>query len=424
VININEINEFETEYMKLYWKSREYQMSNYFENTNYDLTIIDNQIFELASKYRKLIKVYDRKTELASLLIERDIIEKSLEVSKLRNKIDNPDNYNHLISDEIKNDKNQYKLTLSSVMKNDVIDLIKLRDDLSKKAGYSSYSALILRVEELDRKNLINLLNNYLDNNLNMAIKIIDKYNIKLESWFSDIKKINLNIPMVNVNQLINQFLEKLGLSDIKDNLKITFLDQGIAGYASEVAPSDLRIFLSPITTLFDLNTLFHELGHAISYHFNQEKGLYKILPNSYDEAMAVVIEHIAANILFDRKIKEKFEEIEILEYTRCAISALFEFELLENPQQAEELYIKYYSKLNLKINNPSLWSLDSFRSIDPVYIGNYVIGAELSREIINYLHTNYSSNYKEWGKYLINNIYFDGRKRPFKEKIKNIYKI
>lgn len=43
------------------------------------------------------------------------------------------------------------------------------------------------------------------------------------------------------------------------------------------------------------------------------------------------------------------------LEYTRCAVSALYEFELLENSDKAEELYIKHYSKLGFEIRYPSL---------------------------------------------------------------------
>lgn len=110
--------------------------------------------------------------------------------------------------------------------------------------------------------------------------------------------------------------------------------------------------------------------------------------------------------------------DIQLLEYTRCAISSLFEFELWENPENAESLYIKHYSKLGFKINNGSMWAIDSFRSIDPVYIHNYVIGNILAEQLYKYLLNKFSYNYREWGMWLIDNIYVDGRKRAFKEKI------
>jgi oligoendopeptidase F len=160
------------------------------------------------------------------------------------------------------------------------------------------------------------------------------------------------------------------------------------------------------------------ELGHAISYYFNKEEGLYKVLPASYDEAMAVVIEYIAPKIILDENIQGKLRDIQVLEYTRCTISSLFEFELWENPKNAENLYIKHYSKLGFKINNPSIWAADSFRSIDPVYIHNYVIGDILAKQLYEYLLQNFAYNYKEWGKWLIEKIYIDGRRRAFKEKL------
>ncbi len=63
----------------------------------------------------------------------------------------------------------------------------------------------------------------------------------------------------------------------------------------------------------------------------------------------------------------------------------------------------------------------DSFRSIDPVYIHNYVIGATLAQKLIDYLSQLYSNDYEAWGKWLYNNVYFDGRKRKLSDKIRAI---
>ncbi len=167
-----------------------------------------------------------------------------------------------------------------------------------------------------------------------------------------------------------------------------------------------------------DLTTLFHELGHAISYYYNKEEGLFKIIAPFYDEAMVVVIEHIAPKVLFDDNIQQKISDIQLLEYTRCAISALFEFKLWEDPDKAESLYINNYCRLGFNISDPVIWAYDSFRSIDPVYIHNYVIGAVLAKDLITYLTQTYSNNYKEWGTWILNNIYLDENKMFFKEKV------
>ncbi|ERI91070.1 hypothetical protein HMPREF1982_03435 [Clostridiales bacterium oral taxon 876 str. F0540] len=416
------IEEFEYAYMKKYWNIQLFQWCNYFENGNYDLSLIDNEMFNIVHKYYCLIKPIDRRSKIAYLQIKKDLVDKNPLVSELRNRIDNQENYNKSIPPQLEENRYNYLLELSSRMKSDVVKLMNIRNKLSKEVGYSSYPELVFKTEEINKEMLVNLLNSFVEENINKVLKLIAKYNIKWKSWFSDLNKIS--VPMLDLNpvELINQFIDKLGFNCIKEKIQINYMEHEFSGVASEISPKNIKIVAAPIHSLSDLTGLFHELGHAISYYFNEEKGLYRILPASYDEAMAVVMEHLAPQILFDEFIKEKISEIQVLEYTRCAISSLYEFELWEKPEQAEELYIKHYSRLGLNINNPSIWACDTFRSIDPVYIHNYVIGAVLSKYLNKYLVQNYRYDYLEWGKWLINNIYKDGRKRIFTEKISEVY--
>ena len=418
------IEEFESTYMAKYWNIQMFQWCNYFGEENYNLSEVDNEIFNIVKIFHKLMKPTDRKSKIACLLMERDLVDKNPMTAKLRNHIDNLDNYNQGISSEVKKNRYDYKSTLSLRMKNDVLNLMDIRNKLSKEEGFISYPELVLVTEEIDKDNLINLLNKYIGDNLPKALELIEKYNIKWESWFSDLSKISLTINECQPEELINRLLEMLGLDNLKKKIQINYKEQGFSGVVSEVSLGDIRIVVEPIHSLSNLKVLFHEIGHAIAYYFNKEKGLYKILPSSYDESMAVVIEHIASKLLLNNFEQEKMAEIEVLEYTRCAISALYEFELWENPDQAESLYIKHYSKLGFKVSNPSIWASDTFRSIDPVYIHNYVIGAVLAEHLTEYLLQKYSCNYKEWGNWLVKNIYVDGRKRPFKEKINEIYNL
>ena len=415
------IDEFESIYMEKYWNIQMFQWCNYFEGGNYNLSEVDNEIFNVVKIFNNRIKTTDRKSKIACLLMERDLVDKSPITSILRNYIDNQDNYNQGIPPEVKKNRYDYKSALSLRMKDDVLKLINIRNKLAQEAGFFSYPELVLVTEEIDKDKLINLLNKYVENNLPKVLELIKRYDITWESWFSDLSKISFTISEFQPIELINHLLEILGFNNLKGKVKINYMEQGFSGVASEVSNGDIRIVVEPINSLSNLRVLFHEIGHAISYYFNNEKGLYKILPSSYDEAMAVVIEHIAPKLLLNNLDQEKLAEIEVLEYTRCAISALYEFELWENPDHAENLYIKHYSKLGFKINNPSIWASDTFRSIDPVYIHNYVIGEVLADNLTDYLLQKYSCNYKEWGNWLVKNIYVDGRKRPFKEKINNI---
>jgi len=215
---------------------------------------------------------------------------------------------------------------------------------------------------------------------------------------------------------IINEFLHRIGFIKLKDTIPIIWQDGwGYAGVLS--VPDDIRILVSPIESLGNLLTLFHELGHAVTHSLNREEGLFKTWTAVYDESMAVVIEHIAATILLDKDSYEAAREIFVLESTRYAISFLFELSLWEHPQEAEKLYSQYYSRLGVDISDPSLWVLDTFRSIDPVYIHNLVIGAVVAKKTIELLKDEYGHNFQAWGKWLKKHYFMDGRRRSLKEK-------
>jgi hypothetical protein len=212
--------------------------------------------------------------------------------------------------------------------------------------------------------------------------------------------------------------LECLGFERLQEAIPITVQEQAIEGYAGILSvPHDIRILVRPISSLNRWLTLFHELGHALAHALNAQPGIFKTWTSVHDESMAVVIEHIAASVLLDQANRESARALSILENTRCAISALFEFELWEHPEAAERLYLRHYAQLGLPIASPEVWALDSFRSLDPVYVQNYVIGDLVADKTINLLDREYGRNSRQWGRWLLRNYYADGRKRSLREK-------
>lgn len=201
------------------------------------------------------------------------------------------------------------------------------------------------------------------------------------------------------------------------EKVEIKYVEDGFSGYATELEPNNMRMAVEPIKSLDSLRTLFHELGHVMNYGLNKEEGLFRILPFSLDESMAVIFEYIASVLLLNGEDKIRIQELMTLEYTRCAISAIYEFDLWKHPNRAEKLFEYHYKKLDVEIKDTSIWALDSFRSIDPVYIHNYVMGASMAEGLIRYLKISYENDYESWGKWLYSNIYYDGWKRDFREK-------
>lgn len=415
------LKSFEEVYLEKYWELQRQQWCNYFEDGNYDLSILDSEIYELVCLYSNKIKVTDPKSKIANLLITRSIVDKHPEVSQLRNRIDNLDNYNENIPSEIRKNNYKYKLEIARRMKKDVLQLMNIRNELAADFGYDSYPELVLTTEGIHKEKLNKLLNDFLDKNLSKAKEIIKKYNITFENWFEDLDRISKINSSYNPNTLIDELLKKLGFIEVKDKIKIEYSQGGFSGYTAELSPKDIRIAVEQVESLDCLRTLFHELGHAILYSLNREDGLFRILPASIDEAMAVVFEYIAPVILFDSYNIEKIYELMTLGYTRCAISALFEFDLWQDLNKAEELYVRHYNKFGLEVNDSGIWAYDSFRSIDPVYIHNYVVGAKLAEKLIDYLSQKLSKDYTAWGKWLYQNVYIDGSKTRLKDKIKFI---
>lgn len=419
-MNMNTID-FEEKYVDLYYKLQLLQWENYFNNSPHNLNHIDNEIFNICSLYFDNLNGKNRKEVVANLLILRALVDKDTEISNIRNRLDNLENYSVLISQRVDKNSLEYKISLAEKMKEDVLGLMTLRNEVSKKLSGYTYPELVFQTEELPKEIIVHLLNEYVEKNITKVKDFIQKHNMTWDNWFNDLKNIGVYKKNINSLDLVNKLLSILGLNSFNNKLSITTSTDGYTGYAAEITKNHIRMVVSPTDTLYDLTGLFHEFGHVLCYGLNDEEGLYRLLSSSYDEELAVVMEYIAPMLVLGDEEQKALAEIRTLEYTRCALSALYELELWENPKKAEELYLKYYQWLGLDIRNPSLWVLDSFRSIDPVYIQNYVIGAVLAEKLISFLENRFQDNYKAWGKWLYENIYFDGRKRPLIEKVKNI---
>lgn len=412
------VNDFANHYVILYQKLQRQQWENYFEEGQNDLTIIDNEIYKLVSFYRGKIKDPDRKSEIAKGLIAREYVDKNPRVSHLRNRLDDLKNYDADLPTQFKQSGSFYRTELARGMKRDVLDLMKLRNSLAVESGFNSYVDLVLASDQVDKQKLLILLNDYLDHNLPKVRWLIKKYGLTFESWFADLNRIGGEHTSHDPHLLINEVLEILGLAEIGTKMTVKIRNDGFTGYCTELSAHDIRLVIESVKSLDSLRTLFHELGHAVSYGLNGEEGLLRILPASQGESVAVVFEYIVSTICLGPNERRILNELMLLEYTRCAISALFEFDLWEEPEQASELYQKHYEKLGLVVNESDLWALDSFRSIDPVYIHNYVVGASIAGDLVNFLARSYADDYHLWGKWLRTNVYSEGNTRTFSSKV------
>jgi hypothetical protein len=95
------------------------------------------------------------------------------------------------------------------------------RNALSKQMGFDSYPDIVLRPEEIDKDTLIHSLNEFLESKLPKAIEIIKKYNIKWETCFSDLSRIDVTKNQSDPVELIEQLLKTFGFDEIKGKIQI-----------------------------------------------------------------------------------------------------------------------------------------------------------------------------------------------------------
>ena len=408
------IEEFERRYLELFWKFQREQWEHYACDAHHNVSAIDNEIFDLVVSFKDRIKIFDRRSEVISAVITRELVDRHPEVTRLRNCLDDEEyNYGHGLSTE----DPAYRLTLARRMKPDVLALMQARNRLSRGLQFPSYVSLVLSTEGLEYQSLFGLLERYLRDNLEKAREVAGTYQISLTpQWFSNTHAIGHVAQDLRSLQIIPLFLERLGLDHIRDKVSVYLKEAGF-GYDGVLSPDDIRIMICGFDDLHSWITVFHELGHATAHALNEESGIFRTWTNVYNETMAEVFEPIAVYMFLDEANQSAFRELKVLENTRHALSARFELELWEHPEAAERLYVKHFSQLDVEMGDPEMWVLDSFRYSDPVYIHNYVIGHQIATQTFQFLRKEFGDDFPNWGEWLKSNYYADGRKRTLQEK-------
>jgi hypothetical protein len=307
-------------------------------------------------------------------------------------------------------------------MKSDVVDLMRLRQQLARTQGYANYPELVFRTEELEPDEVRAVVSDYLEENLSVARNLARHYGLSWSTWFADLTTLGSVAGASEPQAMIVEILRHLGLQRLVGAVRIVVRDQPICGYAGILSvPDDVRILVRPVTSLPEQLTLYHELGHVIAHALNDEHGVYRTWTCVHDETMAEIGEWTAARIMLDDTQWETTRQLWILENTRLALSTLFELDLWEHPESAEALYQKHYGRYGLDLESPDIWAVDSFRSIDPVYTHNYVIGARVADHTLGHLRRQFGGDPRMWGDWLTRAYYADGRRRSLREKVATV---
>lgn len=403
-------------YLQLFFRLQLAQWENYAQQGRHDLCQVDADIYSALLAADTPEDCSKREAAVWSSIRRRGLVDKHPAVARLRNRLDDWDNYlSPLPLPELP--ELERRNILATRMQADVLELLRLRTQLAKQQG-ELYPDLVMQSEDLDLAWVEQSVAAYLEQNLDSARRLIAAHKISWDSWFSDLARLGALPLATDTQKLVTELLGELGLDDALPLIALQIKANGLAGYVGVIQPGeDVRVLTRPAHSLSALLTLCHELGHACCHALNQSDGLYQTWTSSYDEAMAMLFERIGMRISLSESDRERASQLTLLENVRCAISFLFELDIWRQPDRAEELYLAHYGKLGLDLGDPSLWVLDSFRSIDPVYVHNYVLGSILAEQVLTQLRKVHGNDYLLWGQEL-RTLYADGRRRPLLVKL------
>ena len=412
---MNNRKKLEQDTIQLLEKMRLKQWENYALDKEHDLNLINREIQELFVRTGENNPFSGRKKEIFQRFSFSNIVENDPQVAFLRNRIDNLSYYEQGLD---KSDPLKFRLQLAKRTREDVLRLMEKRNSRAQKLGFSSYPDLIFYAEELNKEEVEAGIEKYFNENKEEAAELVKKLDLSWENWFEKLRKLGEK-PEKSFEDYARSFFSSLGLDYLQKNISFTFKNQPIDGVViAPSIPGDVRALLKPVHSAWGLKILLHECGHTLNYASQTEEGLYTLITTSFDESMAVIFEKIGMEISLEEEMKKIARKISLLEGIRNSISFMFEMALWKNPQKAEELYQEYYSLLPIDLPPKELWAVDSFRSLDPVYVHNFVFGEILAPKVIGKLKNSYGENFKKWGEVLCREFTACGRKRPWKEKI------
>jgi len=340
------------------------------------------------------------------------------------------------------------------------------RNEYAKKIGYSNYYEYKLKEDyEVELEYLENLLNEVFNNSKDLIKKYSKQEQEELAKTFGinikDLKAYHYGLLIdKNPQSKINEYIKNKEL--IPEISKKTYLGMGfdIENFEKEGklvldlyprkgknthgfcfpndAGLDVRILANLTNNYTSLETLLHELGHAV-YNLNISRDLTVFERNTYpamDEAIAMMMQDLALkeNILEDiipKNLLKEFKQTYIKEELNFIKKALllinFEKEMYKNPKQDlkklwHDLKIKYQMR-NKSEDLDNGWALIPHYISHPAYYQNYFRATIIKVQIYNYLKEklgNITEN-KETSKVLTKNLFTYGLSMKENELIENL---
>jgi peptidyl-dipeptidase A len=351
---------------------------------------------------------------------------------------------------------------IGPILSSKIIELVKLRNECAIHLGYNNFFDMQLKLQEVDEKWLFKTLDNLAIDSDEIFTKTLDhiyeclakRFNVHKEEigpWaFSepfcqedplDSKELDLLCESCDFILAATNFYDKLGF-DVRDILKNSdnYERPGKNQHAFCInidRLNDVRTLNNLAPSIKWLETLLHELGHAI-YELNFDHELPWLLKEPPHMITTEAIALLAGRQAYRKQsldllvgknkehLKQKAEESlkrrQLIFSRWVLVMTYFERDLYTNPDQDLNTlwwsYVKKYQKIS---SSGSSWGCDwackYHIGLAPVYYFSYLLG-ELFASCIEEKFPNFHE--ETTGKYLKEKIFKPANRLSFYELIKD----
>jgi peptidyl-dipeptidase A len=324
---------------------------------------------------------------------------------------------------------------VGSVVASDLIRLVKLRNEAARKVGFENYHTLSLTTAEQNVKELDHIFNELYELTNEPFGKLKDdldhtlaaKYGIavnELAPWhyhdpfFQETPLVyDLDLDVYyqdkDVKELSARFFAGIGLS-VESILEHSDLyereGKNPHGFCTDIdREGDVRILCNIKNNEYWMETMLHELGHAVYDKYHDRNVPYILREPAHiftTEAIAMFFGRLSRNAdwmqqmleLSDEqradieKVSSKYAKLKQLIFARWAMVMYdFEKQLYANPDQDLnslwwEMVEKYQFVNKPKSRDKPDWASKIHFTIAPCYYHNYVLGELLASQLHHYI--------------------------------------
>jgi hypothetical protein len=411
-------NDWREAFLKLWWERQRVQWEVWARRAERDLDALDRRLYRFCLDHADALQNEPgREGEILRRRAARVLVDSRPEVAACRNWID------RALFVEGGRDHPE---PARGPLREQVLALMNLRTEAAQETGHSAYPGLVMSSEELDPDAVQRMVSGLAKAEEAESRALMARSDVRTpDESFARLGGIDSAAADVEARGVSRHVLQRLGLEEALDGLRFEVSERAGASFVAECGRGDVRLTLTtPVTP----GLLLHELGHAVGRVLNEAAGAGRLLPASTDEAFAVLMEHIGfATPEVEEMLgagddaeaaRVAFRQGAVLETARLSASFRFEMALWRDRSDPEGLYRECYGEAGINVEDETAWCVDSFRSLDPVYVHTYVVGRLVAEATLEHLRTAVSAvPSSDWGRWLVSHWYREGAARSLPEK-------